>query len=420
VRRAGAGPGASAGPERLQIVDNPWRLCDARGVSAPGLPPPRAAVAIVGGGVIGASCAFHLAEAGVEDVVLVERGELGGGSTAKAAGGVRAQFSDALNVAIAQRSLDAFAAFGRRPGAEIDLARVGYLFVLTREQDVALFERSVALQRGMGVPSRMLSPREVRERCPLLHVGDVLAGAYSPADGHATPDAVVQGYAAGARAHGAHLATGCELLGFEHRDGELAALVTSRGRIETDTVVCAAGAWSAAVGALAGVELPVSPLRRQVLFTEPLAELPARVPMTIDFATGFYFHREGPGLLMGMADPAQRPGFETERSDDWIPGLLEVAQRRAPAVARAGIKGGWAGLYEMTPDHNALIGEARAPSRFLYATGFSGHGFLQAPAVGEIVRDLVLGREPFVDVSPLSAARFEPASRRPRPELHVV
>jgi sarcosine oxidase subunit beta len=142
--------------------------------------------------------------------------------------------------------------------------------------------------------------------------------------------------------------------------------------------------------------------------------------MTIDFATGFYFHREGPGLLMGMADPAQRPGFELERRDDWIPVLLDVAQRRAPLVAGAGIKGGWAGLYEMTPDHNALIGEARTPSRFLYATGFSGHGFLQAPAVGEIVRDLVLGREPFVDVTPLSAERFDGASRRPRPELHVV
>jgi sarcosine oxidase subunit beta len=381
--------------------------------------PRQASVVIVGGGVIGTSCAFHLAEAGVSDVVLLERAQLGSGSTSKAAGGVRAQFSDELNIALGQRSLAAFADFGRRPGWEIDLDRVGYLFVLTREQDVAAFERSVALQRELGVPSRMVDADEVRELCPLLCVEDVLAGAYSPEDGHATPEAVVQGYAAGARAHGARLEVDCELLDIEVRSGEIAAVVTTRGTIETDTVICAAGAWSRACGAMVGVELPVSPLRRQVLFTEPLPELPARVPLTIDFATGFYFHREGPGLLMGMADPLQRPGFALERSDDWIPALIDVAERRAPLAARAGIKGGWAGLYELTPDHNALIGEAPEVSRFLYATGFSGHGFLQGPAVGEVVRDLVLEREPFVDVAPLSAQRFA-ASDRLRPELHVV
>jgi sarcosine oxidase subunit beta len=182
--------------------------------------------------------------------------------------------------------------------------------------------------------------------------------------------------------------------------------------------VCAAGAWSQGCGALAGVDLPVVPLRRQVLFTEPMDGLPDELPMTIDFATGFYFHREGPGLLMGMADPAETPGFKLETTDDWIGPLLEVAQRRAPRIATAGIRGGWAGLYEVTPDHNALIGEARSVSRFLYATGFSGHGFLQGPAVGEIVRDLVLGRPPFVDVAPLSAERC--AGRALRPEFHVV
>jgi sarcosine oxidase subunit beta len=196
------------------------------------------------------------------------------------------------------------------------------------------------------------------------------------------------------------------------------AVETARGRIETGAVVCAAGAWSQGVGALAGVALPVTPLRRQILFTEPLAGLPERVPMTIDFETGFYFHREGPGLLMGMADPGEQPGFDLQTTDDWIPALLEVARRRAPVLADAGIRGGWAGLYEMSPDHNALIGEARAPARFLYATGFSGHGFLQGPAVGEIVRDLYLGREPFVDVSGLSADRFD--ARALRPEYNVV
>jgi sarcosine oxidase, subunit beta len=163
---------------------------------------------------------------------------------------------------------------------------------------------------------------------------------------------------------------------------------------------------------MVGVELPVTPLRRQILFTEPIHGLPRDLPMTIDFSSTFYFHREGPGLLLGMSDPHETPSFRTETSDDWIPALIEIAARRAPVIADAGIRGGWAGLYEMTPDHNAIIGEADTVSRFLYATGFSGHGFLQGPAVGEILRDLVLERSPFVDVSPLSVERFDASALR--------
>ena len=387
-------------------------------MSRPREPLPQSAdVVVIGGGVMGASAAFHLAEAGA-DVLLVERGELAGGSTGRAAGGVRAQFSDSLNIQIAQRSLEAFADFGRRPGWEIDLHKVGYLFLLTREEDVARFEQSVALQNEHGVPSRLVDPSEARDLCPLIETGDVLAGAFSPDDGTATPDAVVQGYAYGARQHGARVETHCEATAIEVSGGSITAVVTERGTVATDTVICAAGPWSRPCAALAGVDLPVIPLRRQILFTEPMPDLPAEFPMTIDFATSFYFHREGPGLLMGMSDPDETPGFKLERSDDWVPALIAAAERRAPRIAGAGIRGGWAGLYEVTPDHNAVIGEARGASRFLYATGFSGHGFLQGPAVGEILRDLVLGRQPFIDVAPFGVERFEGAEMRP--EFHVV
>ena len=386
---------------------------------APGFPlPPRAPVVIVGGGAVGTSIAFHLAEAGVTDLVLVERDELGSGSTRRAAGGVRAQFSDPVNIQIGARSLKAFEDFGRRPGWEIDLRQVGYLFLLTSPEQVTAFERNQELQHSYGVPSRMLTPQEARQLSPMIEIGDVLAAAFSPDDGHATPEAVVAGYAAAARAMGAHLRTGCEVRDIELRGGQVAAVVTSAGRIETDTVICAAGAWSAQLGRMAGVDLPVTPLRRQVLYTEPMTGLPPHLPMTIDFATSFYFHREGPGLLMGMSDPDETPGFKLDADDSWIPRLMDIAARRAPAVADTGIAGGWAGLYEMTPDHNAIIGEAGGPSRFLYATGFSGHGFLQAPAVGEVVRDLVLGRPPVVDVSPLSVDRF--ARHEERREVNVV
>ncbi|HEX6343926.1 FAD-binding oxidoreductase [Umezawaea sp.] len=378
--------------------------------------PDSAEVVVVGGGVMGVSIAFHLAEAGVRDVVLVERDELGSGSTSKAAGGVRAQFSDEVNIRLGARSLEAFARFGDRPGQEIDLHRTGYLFLLSDPDAVAAFERNVVLQNGLGVPSRMLEVAEAKAMSPLISTDGLLAATYSPDDGHCTPESVVLGYATAARRLGAVLRTRTEVLDIESDAGGITAVVTNRGTIRTSTVVCAAGAWSRRIGGLVGVDLPVTPLRRQVVCTEPIPDLAPVVPFTIDFASSFYFHREGRGLLMGMSDPEQEPGFHLDRSDEWLPRLGEAIGVRAPGLLDVGVASGWAGLYEVTPDHNALIGEA--PGRFLYATGFSGHGFLQGPAVGEVVRDLYLGREPEIDVSTLDANRF--AANAHRPELNTV
>ena len=359
----------------------------------------RASVVIVGGGVVGTSIAFHLAEAGVEDVLLVERAELGSGSTGKGAGGVRAMLSDELNVRIGMRSLEAWGAFGERPGAEIDLRRVGYLFLLSSAAEVSQFERSIEMQNRLGLPSRMLTPDEAHALSPLAGLDGVLAGAFCPRAGYATPDAAVQGYAAGARAHGARIETRTDVTGIE-RGG----VVAGDRSIETGCVICAAGPWSRELGALAGVELPVRPERRRIAYTGPLP-IEGELPMTIDFASGFYFHREGPGLLFGTSDVC-------DTQDEWLERAVPVLRRRAPILLDAPIAGGWWGDYEMTPDHNALIGEAEAaPGRFLYATGFSGHGFQQAPGIGEIVRDLYLGRKPFVDVSALAAGRPERRER---------
>jgi sarcosine oxidase subunit beta len=374
-------------------------------------------VVVVGGGVIGTSTAFHLAEADV-DVCLVEKGELAGGSTSRAAGGFRAQFSDPLNIALGLRSIEAFTQFGERPGYEIDVHQVGYLFLLDREEDVAAFRESMALQNELGVPSRFVDLDEVRRLCPLAGLDGVLAATFCPLDGHASPEAVVQGYAAGARARGAVVEIGCGVARIRVESGEVVAVETSLGVVETGTVVCAAGVWSPEIAAQVGVELPVQPYLREVGFTGPAAGLPERMPLTVDFSSGLYFHREGPGLLFGMADPEQRPGLDTPSDPAWLEKVIEIAERRLPSLLDMGMAGGWKGYYEVTPDHNALVGEAPEPSRFLYATGFSGHGFLQGPAVGEIVRDLVLGRAPFVDVTPLAVERFAHAA--PRPERNVI
>jgi sarcosine oxidase subunit beta len=379
--------------------------------------PERAEVVVVGGGVIGTSVAFHLAEAGI-GVCLIERDELAAGSTSRAAGGFRAQFSDPLNVAIGLRSIEAFTRFAERPGGEIDLAQVGYLFLLDRGEDVAAFERSVSLQNELGVPSRFVSLAEVAELCPLAGVDGVLAATYCPLDGHASPEAVVQGYAAGARRHGASVVTGCAATDIGSSAGEIHTVGTDAGEIATGVVVCAAGVWSPAIAGMVGIDLLVQPVLREVGFTGPVEGLPSRIPLTVDFSSGFYFHGEGPGLLFGMADRAQPPGLDAPTDPEWLERVLEIAERRLPTLQDMGLAGGWRGAYEVTPDHNALVGEAAHVSRFLYATGFSGHGFLQGPAVGEIVRDLVLGHEPFVDVSPLAVERF--AHSTPRPEHNVI
>jgi sarcosine oxidase subunit beta len=355
----------------------------------------------------------------VTDVVLVDRGALGSGSTCKAAGGVRAQFSDELNIMLGARSLAAFTRFGDRPGQEIDLNRVGYLFLLSRPEDVVAFERDVTLQNELGVTSRMIDAGEARRLCPTISTDGVLGAVFSPDDGHCTPESVVLGYARAARRSGATLRTGVTVLDLKRRGDRVAAVVTDRGTITADAVVCAAGAWSAGIGEMAGVELPVRPVRRQVMFTEPMPGLPSVVPFTVDFTTSFYFHREGRGLLLGMSDPDQEPGFHLDYSEDWLPRLGAAIETRAPRLLDVGLTPGWAGLYEVTPDHNALIGRAETPANFWYATGFSGHGFLQAPAVGEVVRDLYLERDPFVDVGPLSARRFA-SGAVVRPETHIV
>ena len=381
-------------------------------------PPTHADVVVIGGGVIGLSTAHALARSGAGTVVLVDQGPFGSGSTCKAAGGVRAQFSDETNIVMGQYGLDVFERFATLFDQEIDLRQHGYLFLLDDAADVADFERSVALQQSLGVDSRMIDAAEAKRLAPIISTEGVLAAAYSPRDGHCTPESVTLGYARAARAAGAALVPNCRVTGGEVSGGTIRAVHTEAGRIETPAVVCCAGAWSRAVGAWFGVDLPVDPVRRQIVVTEPVPSLDQTMPMTIDFSTTFYFHEEGPGLLIGMSDPDETVGFKLNRGDEWLPGLAAAIERRAPALGDVGIASGWAGLYEVTPDHNGLIGEAPGVSRFLYATGFSGHGFLLGPAVGEVISSLVGGQTPFVDVSTLDARRFERANLRH--EKHIV
>ena len=384
--------------------------------------PDRVDVVIVGGGVMGASAAFHLAEAGVS-VLLCEKSELASGSTSKAAGGVRANFSDEFNVALGARSLELFSDFANRPGYEIDLHRPGYLFALTQPDDVKLFERSTTIHHQFGVESRMISPAEAKKISPLLHTDDLLAASFTPNDGHCTPEAVVLGYAGAAKKLGAKVLTGVEVTSINHTNGEITSVTTTAGTINTNAVMNCAGAWSPQIAEHVGLDLPVTPFKRELVITDALDEsfsdLPESMPMTIDYSTSLYWHREGRGILMGFSDKTIEAGFDLKKDPHFLEKLGTLAMDRAPRLMETGIGKGWTGLYEVTPDHNAILGEYKKVSRFFYATGFSGHGFLQGPAIGEILRDLYLNKSPFVDISQLSADRFASAATL-RPERNIV
>lgn len=385
--------------------------------------PTSAKVVVIGGGVMGASVAFHLAEAGVPDVVLLERSAFASGSTSKAAGGVRAQFSDPVNIALGARGLTAFERFHERPGYAIDLHQVGYLFLLTDPRQVETYQQSIELQNSMGIESRMLTRDEAQALSPAALTDDVLAAAFHARDGYCSTENVVLGYVSGARRYGATAFTDVEVTGIDVSAGRIESVRTTAGTIAVETVICTAGAWSAEIGAMVGVDLPITPLRRQIIVTEPLPDhllhrFPPSQAMTIDAESTFYWHREGAGVLYGMSYRDEQPGFQLQYSDAWLHDLGVAMERRCPDLLDVGIAHQWAGLYEVTPDHNALVGEATTVERFLYAAGFSGHGFLQGPAIGEVLRDLYLGVEPVIDVSPFNAERFRTGALRA--EVNIV
>ncbi|MFB9777899.1 NAD(P)/FAD-dependent oxidoreductase [Brevibacterium otitidis] len=380
--------------------------------------PPSASIVIIGGGIMGVAAAYYLAEAGVEDIVVIERDQLGSGSTCKAAGGLRTQFSDETNIMLGARSLETFRRFKTDFNTDLDLVTSGYLFLIDDEADAAAFERNVELQRSLGQNSRMLTVAEAQELSPVIDPSGLVAAAFNPDDAHCTPEAAVAGFASAARKLGVTFVQRCAVTDIVTSGDEIQGVTTTKGDIAAPRVVCAAGAWSQAVGEMAGVQLPVTPLRRHVAVTEPVGFDATKLPFTIDFSTSFYFHSEGKGLLMGAPEAEDVRDFNLHTDPGWLNRLAELIEHRAPALGDVGIGKGWAGLYECTPDHNAIIGTAAQLPGFVYATGFSGHGFLQGPAVGEVVRDLCLGREPFVDVSGLSVERFD--REELRVEMNVV
>ena len=369
--------------------------------------PSSAEVVIAGGGVMGASIAYHLAKAGQRDVVLLERDPFfGQGATGRCAGGIRYQFSTEINIRLSLLSLPMLDRFEEETGQAIDVRHCGYLFLLTREEDVVAFERNVALQHRLGVQTEWLSGDEIRRRLPMMRLDDVLAGAWHAPDGLADPNGVVMGYVNGARRMGATLLTGAAVTGIETRGGKVATVVANGSRIKTSILVNAAGPWAVLVGQMVGLELPIVPIRRQWLSTTPLPQIPQGFPFVIDFAQSLYFHREGNGLLTGMSNPNEAPGYDQSVDREWEIVAMEAAARRLPLLESAGVVSRVAGLYEVTPDAHPILGSTPVEG-FIVCAGFSGHGFMHGPACGLLMAEEILdGRATTLDIEPLRFSRF--------------
>lgn len=363
-------------------------------------------VVIVGGGVIGASVAYHLSLRGTGRVIVLERDRLGTGSTGKNAGGIRHTFSTEVNVRLSQLAVPRIEAFKDEMGIDPAFHQVGYLYLITAERDVLPFERSLALWARLGVPARRLTPLEAQAVFPEVRVDDVRFAVFCPTDGYADPHSILQGYVARARERGVEFREGAPARAIDVANGKVVAVRAGDERIECGTIVDAAGAWGAQIGAMAGLSLPISALRRHIFVTGPVPGLDHEYPLTIEFASGLYFHRESGGVLLGMADPADPPRFDDSVNWDFLPTVVEHALGRLPVLERATVKTGWAGFYEDTPDRHPILGRVNELSGFICAAGFSGHGLMHAPAAGELIAQVICGETPTVDIAPLRFERF--------------
>jgi sarcosine oxidase, subunit beta len=378
---------------------------------------------VVGGGIVGVSAAYHLAAAGVRDVLLLEREPgLGLGSTGRCAGGFRHQFSSDVNVRLSLASARMIRGFSEEHGLPLDVHVDGYLFLCRNEATWAHHRAAAAMQRSLGARVHELDAAACRDLIPGLAVDDVVGATFGPDDGIADPSGLVNGYAIAARRAGATIRTGAAVTGLRtSADGRrVAGVSTSAGDIDAPLVVLAAGVWSPALASSVGVDLPVEPHPRQLVQTTDFAGRPERRTLVIDTTSMCFFHREGNGVLMGVPPASDEPTFETETSDRFVAEeLVPAAIRLLPAVEDAGFATTWTGLYEMTPDHHPLIGPMRGIDGLLVATGFSGHGFQHAPVVGKLLAEIATtGAASTIDIRALRPERF--AEGEPILEAFVV
>jgi sarcosine oxidase subunit beta len=363
---------------------------------------------IIGAGIMGCAIAESLAKRGMTDIVVVERDAIARGATADAAGGIRQQFSTETNIRLATYSVQFWESYQERFGLDIGLRQQGYLFLLTKPEEEPIFRQNLALQQRLGVPARWVTPQEIAAINPHIVLDDVIGGTFCAEDGWADTYTATMGFAQQARQRGVTILEETPVTGIQVASGRVTGVETPAGSISSPLVIICAGPETRTVGCLAGVDLPVDPYRRMSFITEPFADLPPTLPMTIEFATGLYFHPESGGFLFGMANRDEPSSRNKTVDESWMMTTVEALVERAPAFADANVMRGWAGFYEVTPDDNPLLGFVGEPDGLAVAAGFSGHGFMQGPAIGACMAELILdGAATTVDISAFRPSRFQ-------------
>jgi len=364
-------------------------------------------IVIIGGGIIGVSIAYYLGKRGAKNVVLLEKDLIGMGSTGLCAGGIRRQWSTEVNMQFAMKSFEVFQNFEEEFGVSPEFHQIGYLFLARDEEELESFKKNIEFQNRFGVPSKLLTREQVRKEWPFLNLEDVFGGAFCDTDGYAGPTEVTNAIAKEARRHGVKILEKIEVISIEVSKDRIVSVTTRDGRVETRTVVNAAGPYAANVGKLAGVEIPVNPIRRQLFVTNPFDKIPRSVPLTIDHKQNFYFRREGECVLLsGPQD--EKPSFNLTTDFDSMVQTAEKAMHRVPVFEKAKINRGWAGLYEISPDNHAILGKVPEVEGLILAVGFSGHGFQHGPAAGMTIAELIWnGKSESIDIDPLALTRFK-------------
>ncbi len=364
-------------------------------------------IIIIGGGVMGASTAYHLAMRGVKNIILLEKEEFfGTGATGRCAGGVRYQFDTEINIRLSLQSLPMLDRFKEEIGQDINYRKTGYLFLLTHPDEVSVFKHQVELQNRLGAKTEWLDGDEIRNRLPTMRLDDVIAGSFNPRDGIVDPNSVVMGYIGAAQQLGCKAESSTPVTGIKIQSGMVMGVEIPSTTISAPIIVDATGPWARLTSQMAGFHVPVSPVRRQWLTTTELPELPHDFPFVIDFAQSLYFHSEGLGLLTGMSNPQESPGYDQNIDSAWELVHLGAAINRLPLLEHAGLASHLAGLYEVTPDAHPIIGMTPIQGYYLL-TGFSGHGFMHGPIAGKLMSELIVdGKTSTLDISMLDLARF--------------
>ncbi|UCG62809.1 MAG: FAD-binding oxidoreductase [Candidatus Zixiibacteriota bacterium] len=362
---------------------------------------------IVGGGIIGVAVAFYLAKARFGDIVLVEKEPfLGAGATSKAAGGIRAQFATKDNVEMSMLSEKIFASFKEETGHDALFDQVGYLFLLRSDDEVRSFKESYEIWKSAGLPVDLLKPEDIPQYAPHVSLDEVQLATFCKKDGLGDPHEFLSGYEHAAREMGVEIVLEAEVKGITTSNGQITEVQTAKGNISTPMVVNCAGPHAKLIGAMVGADVRVEPIRRQIVTTGELDFVKPFFPMVVDVRSGLYCHKESKGMLLGWADKDVQPSFDVSIDPDYTDAILERALELMPQLETAEVANQWAGLYETTPDHKAIIGYEPKVKGMFHVTGFSGHGFMHAPAAGVVTAEVLTGKKPSVDISNFAPNRF--------------